>query len=135
MSGERRPHFFAPNTIQRRDHAGGRKPIEPDPVELVLKEPSVRLDSGAAYLAVRPKLLRLTGEVLGAQDRPVVGARIRVGARDAVTDADGRFELALPFDLPDQERGMTIAAAGYATWRGTAVPGSGALIVRLDKTP
>ena len=32
VSGERRPHFFAPDAIQRRDHAGVRKPIEPDPV-------------------------------------------------------------------------------------------------------
>jgi hypothetical protein len=101
--------------------------------ELADASPSVRLNADAVYVAVRPKLLRFAGEVVDESDRPVADAQVRVGSRETTTDAHGRFALALPANLDDTERELTISAKGYAVWRDVAVPGANRLIARLEK--
>jgi hypothetical protein len=45
---------------------------------------------------------------------PLPGARRHLADRTGITDVDGRFDLALPADLSESARVMTITAPGHA---------------------
>jgi len=105
--------------------------LESDDYELVDPKAVIELGQEAIYLAVRAKRLHLTGEVADAQGRPLANARISIAGASANTDADGRFDIALPADLSEGDRAITITAPGYEPWRGQAIPGGNPLQVRL----
>jgi hypothetical protein len=109
--------------------------LEADDYELVKGDAGIKLDVEAAYVAVRAKMLPLSGEVFDAGSRPLAGARLRIADQTAVTDADGRFRLRLPADLPESERVMTITAPGHVPWRGQVAPGGNPLVVQLKSAP
>jgi hypothetical protein len=106
--------------------------LDAEEYELVQKDAQLTLDTEAAYVAVRPKMLHLRGEVFDARRRPLAGARLLIGNRSGATDADGHFDLPLPADLPDNERIMTITSPGHAPWRGQVTPGGNPLTVHLS---
>ena len=106
--------------------------IEAEGYELIRNDTQVKLDTEAAYVAIRARMLHLRGEVFDARNRPLAGARLRIADRTGITDVDGRFDLTLPADLPETERTMTITAPNHVPWRGQVVPGGNPLRVHLD---
>ena len=115
------------------DQLGRRVPValEADGYELVESNAQVKLDTEAVYVAVRPKSLKLSGEVFNAAGRPLPGAQVALASHAAKTDADGRFSMELPSNLPDAERTLTITADGYQVWRNDITPGGNPLVVHL----
>ena len=115
------------------DQLGRRVPValEADGYELVESNAQVTLDTEAVYVAVRPKSLKLSGEVFDAAGRPLPGAQVALASHAAKTDANGRFSIALPSNLPDAERTLTITADGYQVWRNDITPGGNPLVVHL----
>lgn len=105
--------------------------LEADKYELANPDAEIALSQEAFYVAVRPKQVRLTGSVSDEQGRPIARARASIAGHAATANEDGRFEIALPADLPEAERTLTIAAPGYEPWRAQAVPGGNPLQVRL----
>ena len=106
--------------------------LDAEPYELIERDARIKLDAEVAYLTVRAKLFPLRGEIFDSSNRPLPGARLQLSGRTTVTDADGRFELSLPADLPESERVLTITAPNHETWRGRVVPGGNRLSVRLN---
>lgn len=119
------------------DQRGRSVPIslDADGYELVERDTRLALDTDVAYVAARPKTLRLRGEVVDNRNRPLAGARWLIGSQSGATDADGRFDVPLPADLPESERVMTITAPGHSPWRGQVTPGGNPLTVPLAPAP
>lgn len=118
-----------PGDLRDREVALG---LDDDTYELVNPALTIRLDQEAVYAAIQPRQLRLIGYVLDEQGRPLPRARAAIAKASGVTDQDGRFELALPADLPEGERAITITAAGYEPRSYQAAPGGNPLRVQLS---
>jgi len=106
--------------------------LDAERYELADKNLALKLDQEVHYVAVKVKPTRVSGVVSEPSGRPLAQARAAIAGKSAITDADGRFEISLPADLPDYERTLTITADGYQPWRGQAVPGSNSLQVQLN---
>lgn len=117
-----------PNDIRDRRVA---VTLDAEKYELVEPNLEVKLNQEVFYVTVRPKSVLLIGTVLNAAGRPLKGARVAMAGKTAISDADGRFELRLAADLPDDERTVMITAVGYEPWRAQAVPGGNPLQARL----
>jgi hypothetical protein len=91
--------------------------LDADKYELADPNLELKLDQEVFYATVRAKSWRLIGPVSDPEGRPLPQAHVAMAGKSAKTDADGRFELVLPADLPEHERTLTITAAGYETWR------------------
>lgn len=105
--------------------------LESDHYELADPKAAIELSQEAVYVAARAKRLHLTGEISDAQGQPLLQARVSIAGVYKHTDADGRFDIELPADLPEGNRGVTITANGFEPWRGQAIPGGNPLQVRL----
>jgi hypothetical protein len=106
--------------------------LDDDTYELVDSPCNIRLGPEVVYAAIEPRRLALVGYIFDEREHPLPQARAVVAAVAAVTDEDGRFELALPADLPEGERTITITVAGYESWTGKVVPGGDPLRVQLS---
>ena len=109
--------------------------LESDVYELADPKATIKLSQEAVYMAARAKRLHFTGEISDEQGRPLPQARVSIAGVVKHTDADGRFDIELPADLPEGSRGVTITANGFEPWRGQATPGSNSLQVWLDPLP
>jgi len=103
-----------------------------DKYELADPNAKIRLNQEVFYVVVRPKTLRLTGYVSDERGRPLAQARVSIAGKAATTDQDGRFEIMLRADLPEDDRTVTITALGYETWRAQTTPGGNPLQVSLS---
>lgn len=92
---------------------------------------TIKLSQEAVYVAARAKRLHFTGEISDENGQPLPQARVSIAGVVKHTDADGRFDIVLPTDLPEGNRGVTITANGFEPWRGQAIPGGNPLQVRL----
>lgn len=108
--------------------------LESDNYELADSAATVKLSQEMVYVAVRAKRLHLLGEVSDEHGMPLPQARATVAGVSATTDADGRFDLVLPADLPENNRGATISANGFEPWRGQVTPGGNPLQVALTRS-
>ena len=109
--------------------------LESDGYEFTGPMAAIELSQEAVYVVARARRLHFTGEISDAQGQPLPQARVSIAGFSAHTDADGRFDIVLPADLPEGNRGVTITANGFEPWRGQAMPGSNPLQVRLATSP
>ena len=116
------------------DQRGRRVPaaLEADGYELVDRNARVALDTESAYLAIRAKLLAISGQVFDSNGNILPGASVTLPQYAATTDANGRFTLTVPSDLAESERTLTITAAAHQPYIGRVTPGGNPLTVRLD---
>lgn len=105
--------------------------LDAEKYELIKSDLDLNLDREVHYIAVRPKSLRLIGEVTDLDGRPIANAAVAISNKSTLTNEVGRFEIQLPADLPEQDRTLTIRAQGYAPWSAQATPGSNLLKVPL----
>jgi hypothetical protein len=118
-----------PGDLRDREVALG---LDDDTYELASSGLTIRLSQEAVYAAIRPRQLRLVGYVSDEQGRPLPRAHAVIAKVATATNQDGQFEVALPADLPEGERSITITAEGYQPWSAQAVPGGDPLRVRLS---
>jgi hypothetical protein len=83
------------------------------------------------FVALIQAALELSGIILGPGGKPLPGAQVFVGTRQAQTDAKGRFALSL--DAPGSVE-VRISAAGMDSQTRTGQPGE-PLLVLLTPTP
>jgi len=126
--GEVRFVGISANLRDRRDARG----LVDDDYELVDPNARIQLNPEVFYIPVPPKILRLTGYVSDDRGRPLARAHVSIAGKAAMTDQDGRFEIMLSTDLPEDDRTVTIVASGYETWRAQAALGGNPLQVRLS---
>ena len=130
-----------PTASSAREHT---ETSEQDPV--LLAAPGPRSGPGAA---ARPNsdpaapgvhagpLTRREGQVYDEQGQPLAGASVRAldapaSTAEALTDADGRFALALP---PPGNFALSVSAPGRAEITLDAVALEGPLVIALGTTP
>jgi len=105
--------------------------VEAPGFELVNPGTQYRLEGHSLYVAVRRSSGRIAGRVQDETGKSIPDAVVSVAGLSAKTDATGYFELSVPGDRIRPELSLQVDAPGYATWRGTAVPGANDLTVIL----
>lgn len=105
--------------------------LDAEKYELIKSDLDLNLDREVHYIAVRPKSLRLIGEVEDLDGRPIAKASVAIADKSTLTNEVGRFEIQLPADLPEQDRTLKIRAQGYAPWSAQATPGGNLLKAQL----
>lgn len=99
-----------------------------------LTDASIKLEGSSLRKTVRPKLLRLVGDVSDQGGKPLAGAQVVVAAQRTSTDEHGRFELLVPANLADVDREVIVSAPGFDLWRSQAHPGGSRLQISLLST-
>lgn len=90
------------------------------------------LDAKAFHVPVKVKLLPLNGTVVDAESKkPLVGAKVVVDGREAITSPGGSFEISLP--ATSGRRG-TISKDGYETVR-LELSNGGTVSIPPEKPP
>lgn len=88
---------------------------------------SFALDESYINLEIEPdgSLSELYGQVRDENDRFVEAAMVQIkgGQVSGVTDANGRFKLAIPNEYQEEEQTLTISKEGYALWSRKVYPG------------
>lgn len=85
--------------------------------ELIEPKPLITLSNEAVYLAVRMRMLPLSGQVKDTLGNVVTGAMVRVGEYSVQTDENGWFMLNVPRNLPEKDQQMSVAIAGYQAYQ------------------
>jgi hypothetical protein len=83
-----------------------------------------RLEGASLYLTARRVAAHITGNLLDEAAQPVIGALVTVAGVTASSDSAGYFELIVPSEKVADDLPIQVVAAGFATLRSSAVPGS-----------
>jgi hypothetical protein len=105
--------------------------VEAEGFEMTSPNSNYRLSGPSLNVVLRRKATHLKGQVQNEAGKPVSDAVVTVAGMSVKTDTTGHFELTVPGDRLKPELSLQVDAAGYATWRGTAVPGANDLVVIL----
>lgn len=85
--------------------------------ELIEPKPLITLSTEAVYLAVRLRMLPLSGQVKDTLGNIVTGAQVRVGEYTTQTDENGWYMLNVPRNLPEKDQQMSVDSAGYKAYQ------------------
>lgn len=96
---------------------------------------SYPLEGNSIYLPVRRLARSIRGYVQDDAGKKIQNAVVSSAGITANSDATGYFELSIPADRLKPEMPFQVEAAGYSTWRGTAVPGANDATVILQQLP
>ncbi len=81
-------------------------------------------------------LATVSGMVRDAAGRPLGAAQIRIGDLTTVTQADGRFTLAIPPDKQQKQHTLTAYQVGYREWESFVYPATGQEVkIVLEELP
>ena len=84
--------------------------------------------AGASELVLAAQTIHLTGTTVdGVSGRPISGARLKVGVRELVSDADGHFE----FDISPGRWELEISAPNYTSRKLAFDASSQPLVIQL----
>src|SRR5687768_7174684 len=84
--------------------------------------------AGASELAIAAQASRITGTVVdGVSGKPISGARVRSGVREAASDADGRFEV----DIAAERGEIEVSAPNYTSRKVEFVAPRPPLVIQL----
>ena len=107
--------------------------LESDKLELTHPKARIALNGQPQYLQVRAKKLRFEGNLFDERNQPVPNARVVLAGQTATTDADGRFEMPVPADLPEADKVAAISAEGFEPQRVTVEPGGNRMQLKLAR--
>lgn len=89
----------------------------------------------AVYLDVRWKPWPLQGQVQDENGTALAAATVAMAGHTTVTDAAGRFTLALGSQLAPGQRVLEVRLPGYVPWRNSVATATPSVQVQLQKSP
>ena len=96
---------------------------------------TLALAQEAVYLDVRWKPWPLQGQVQDENGTALAAATVAMAGHTTVTDAAGRFTLALGSQLAPGQRVLEVRLPGYVPWRNSVATATPSVQVQLQKSP
>lgn len=95
---------------------------------------SILSDLNEIYVGVQAKRVSFSGNVYDEQLAPLQGVKVSIAGESDTTDQDGKFDIDLPADLPEEKSFATFVKEGYVTVADKKVePGANKMDLTMKK--